>query len=294
MPQGPARPAPDSGPRFPAPSAPGPGSTLPAPPEWLCWSLLLAAFSPVLIDLARHLVERPWAAYCLVFIPLFARELLREAPGPRRPGLGWLLLGVALAAELLLVAGGFTRAARLLLPVAALGVSQLTGRPRLRTGLLLFGFVPVPHALVSLGSPGLEAAFAGVAARVLRAAGFPALVEADRYETTLHVGAETLGLFDRDGGLSVAVLLFGLGWYAGLRWGWPVLTTLLRALAASLLFAPLEILAIALAGGLLGMSAPLDVRFFLDVAPWALTATMALLAFSLSAKPKAPLPSSPP
>jgi hypothetical protein len=270
------------------------GPARPAPPEALSWLLLVAAFSPVLIDLAEHLRDRPWAAYCLVFVPLFFAELRRAPRGRRRPHLGWLCLAIALAGELLLVAGGFTRAARPLLPLAALGLGGLVGRPGPRAAALLLAFVPAPHLLVSWASTALEATWARLAAQGVRLLGLPALVEAGRYQATLHVGAHTVALSDADGGIPVALMLLGIGWYRGLRDGRAIGASVLRAGALALLAAPLQVAAIFAAA--LGLRAGwLDApRPFLDLAPWVAVALCVLLEALHRARSREPLSSAAP
>ncbi|NNL67777.1 MAG: hypothetical protein HKP30_16125 [Myxococcales bacterium] len=248
-----------------------------APDERLSWLLLVAAFSPVLIDLGAHLLERPWAAYCLVFVPLFVSELVRLPRRPARPGLAWTLLVVALAGELLLLGGGFTRASRVFMPLAALGLGLLLGRPDARTSAILIGFVPVPHALVSFFSTDLEATWAGAAARLLHGLGLPSLVEAGRYQTQLAVGAVRMPVIDVDGGLPIAALLFGLVWVAGCQRGWSIAATVLRALPIAALAVPIQIAALCSAALLLRAGWLDDARGFLDVAPFASIVTIALL-----------------
>jgi hypothetical protein len=257
---------PPASPRAPAP-----------PPERLSWLLLAAAFSPVLIDLVAHLGERPWAAYCLVFVPLFA-DLLRRAPRRTpRPREGWGVLVLALALELLLVAGDWTRAARPALVLGALGIALLQGRPGARAVALLLGFVPVPHALVSWASPALELRLGLWAAEALRLAGLPALAEADRYQARFRAGGASFPLSEVDGGVAVACLIAGLAWYAGCQRGWSLPATLARAALLVWLAIPVQVLALVGAGVLTASGAAPAVRGALDVAPWAAVAAFALL-----------------
>lgn len=224
-----------------------------------------------------HLLERPWAAYCLVFVPLFVSELVRLPRRPPRPGIAWSLLAVALAGELLLLGGGFTRASRVFMPLAALALGLLLGRPDARTAAILLGFVPVPHALVSSMSTALEATWAGAAARLLRGLGLPALVEGGRYETQLNLGTVALPVIDVDGGLPVAALAFGLTWVAGCQRGWSVGGTLLRALPVAALAVPIQIAALFGAALVLRAGWLTDARLLLDVGPSLLVIAVALL-----------------
>lgn len=261
----------------PAPPAPSPPAAAPSrpPPAALSWLLLAAAFSPILLDLLGHLARQPWAGYAIVFLPLFALELRRAPAGPRRPRLGWALLVAALAIELLLVGGGLTRAARPALAVAALGMAWIQGRPEARATALLLWFVPIPSEVVSWSSPALEARWAEAAVGLVQLTGSSALLELKRDAAILHVAHGSLRLVENDGGLPVAALLSGLVWFAGLRRRAPLAGTLLRALACASLAAPIQILAIALAAGLVDAGGP--ARLALDVVPWATVTLVGLL-----------------
>jgi len=237
--------------------------------------LLAAAFSPVLIDLLEHVAQHPWAGYCLVFLPLFSLELHRGPRGTTRSGLGSTLLGLALAAELLLVGGGLTRAARFALALGALGLAWIEGRPTPRRAALLLWLVPVPSALVSWGSPGPVAVWAHAAVALLQRVGRSAVVELDRGGVVVEIAGARLPLLDADGGLPVLALLTGLVWYGGLRRGWSLPGTALRFVPCILLAGSVQTLAIALAA--LAVGAGASVRPALDVAPWASVALMGLL-----------------
>jgi hypothetical protein len=250
-----------------------------APPRGLhstgwAWWLLAAAFSPVWIDLIGHVVEGPWAGYCLVFVPLFLVELRRAPRRAPRPGLGWSVLGLALALELLLVAGGLTRAARPALTMAAFGRSWIQGRPGPRATLLLLAFVPVPTAMVSWASPELEAVVAAPGAALARALGQPAAVELYRHATELVAGDASLTLDPMDSGAPVAALLLGLLWYAGLRRGWSPVGALARGAAYALLALPVQCLAVAATLPILAAGGP--ARPVLDLAPWLAVALVGL------------------
>lgn len=271
-----------------------PSPPVSAPPRlhstaWAWW-LLAAAFSPVWFDLLDHVVERPWAGYCLVFVALFLVELRAAPRRAPRPALGWTLLGVALALELLLVAGGFTRAARPALAMAAFGLSWIQGRPGARaTALVLFGFVPVPTALVSGASPEIEAWVAAPGAALVRALGQPALVELYRHASELTIADRSLTLDPMDSGAPTAALLLGLVWYAGLRRGWSPAPTLARGAAFALLALPVQCLAVAATLPVLAAGGP--ARPFLDLAPWL---AVALVGLPLAhRRPDAPGPEGP-
>jgi len=260
------------------PPRPAPARASALLPEPVSWLLLAAAWSPILIDLAAHLVAQPWAAYCLVFVPLFADELRRAPRRPARPRAGWALLAASLVLELLLVGGGLTRTARPGLVLAALGLALLQGRPGPRAVALLFGFVPAPHLLVSWGSPSLELHLAQCAANGLGWLGFPALAQAEGNRAAFYAGASSFPLSAVDGGIALACLVVGLTWYAGCQRSWSVPATLARAALLAPLALPVQVLALAIAGALAaGGAEGSAVRSVLDVGPWAALLAVALL-----------------
>ena len=103
---------------------------------WFLWLALIICFSPVLVDLARHLVAEPWALYVLLFPPLLARCAVCEGPDARSVRMGAVLLALSLAVELVAVGGGLVRLGRLGLPLGVIGVSRAFGLLSLRTALL--------------------------------------------------------------------------------------------------------------------------------------------------------------
>jgi len=245
-----------------------------SPPPALSWWLLAAAFSPVLLDLLAHVAHRPWAGYCVVFLPLFVLELRRAPLATPRPRSGWALLALALAAELLLVAGGLTRAARPALALAAFGLGRILGRPDARTAALLLWFVPVPSEGVSLASPIVEGRLGELAAGLLQLLGQPAWLEWKRGEAVLHVAHGSLALVESDGALPPAALASGLAWLAGLRRGASLAATLAAAFACACLAVPVQVAALAGAAHWVGAGGA--ARPALDVAPWLVVALVGL------------------
>jgi hypothetical protein len=218
--------------------------------DGLLWLALGICFSPVLIDLARHLALEPWARYVLLFPPLLVRCALgqrAEAPSARTGG---ALLLIALALEVLAVGGGFVRLGRLGLPLAVIGLSRAFGLLPQRTALLALWWVPLPHALVSLLSPALETAWLHGIAWPLDLIGADIRVEA----ALARAGAAELALSAPDGGLPLAALLSGLGWYTSARLGDGLWRCLRRSASWALLAFPLQVtaLGLAVAGLLLG------------------------------------------
>jgi len=240
------------------------------------------------MDLLRHWADRPWAAYSVVFLPLFALEWRRAAGRRPRPAVGWALLAVALALELVLVAGGLTRTARAAVALAGIGLACLQGRPDLRAALLLIGFVPIPTLLVSAASPALERLWAAPAVELLQTLGGSALVTLRGDETLVDLARARLALGPADGGLPTAALLVGLAWYAGCRRGWSLASTVARALPCAALAVPLQILSIAIAARVAAAGGP--ARALLDVLPWLAAAAAGLAWIHRRGAPATPPP----
>jgi hypothetical protein len=179
----------------------------------LLWLALAICLSPVLVDLARHLAAEPWALYVLLFPPILARCALRERPDAPSARMGAALLAIALALELVAVGGGVERLGRLGLPLAVIGMSRAFGLLSWQAALLSLWWVPLPHFLLSLFSPALETVWLHVVAWPLDRVGADIAVEA----ALVRAGAGELALSEPDGGLPLAALLSGLGWYASAR-----------------------------------------------------------------------------
>jgi len=189
------------------------------------------AFSPVIVDLARHLVADPWSRYSAIFLPLLVVTAAREetTPPPHRAGYAWLVLGLAIA--LIAVAGGEPRFGRVGLPLGIIGLCRARGFGSWRTLPLAFWIVPIPNALNSLGSPEIETLYLRLAAAVTGVFGSTIAIE----QATASAGGAVLELSGADAGLSLVALLSGLGWYASLRARSDLLACLARALGWGLL-----------------------------------------------------------
>jgi hypothetical protein len=217
----------------------------------LLWLALGICFSPVLTDLARHLVAEPWARYVLLFPLLLARCALRERSDAPSARMGAVLLVIGLVVELVAVGGGFVRLGRLGLPLAVIGMSRAFGLLPQQTALLALWWVPIPHAVVSLHSPALETAWLHLAAWPLDLIGADIGVGA----ALVRAGGGELALSDPDGGLPLAALLSGLGWYTSARLGEGLWRCLRRAVSWAVLAFPLQVtaLGLAVAGLVLGV-----------------------------------------
>lgn len=229
----------------------------------LLWLALGICFSPVLTDLARHLAAEPWARYALLFPPLLVLSALRERPDAPSARIGAALLVIGLIVELVAVGGGFVRLGRLGLPLAVIGMSRAFGLLSLRTALLALWWVPLPHAALSFHSPALETAWLHLAAWPLDLIGAEIGVEA----AVLRAGGGALALSEPDGGLPLAALLSGLGWYTSARLGEGLWRCLRRAASWAVLAFPLQVTALGLAAaglvlGATGESLQLFLRLF--------------------------------
>ena len=173
------------------------------------------AFSPLIADLVSHWWAHPWARYSLVFGPLLWIAGRGEVRRPEPARDGWLLMGVALALELLAVGAGYTRVARWALPLGLLGLCRVLGLVTWPVALLGFWLVPVPHALLDRVAAPLDSAWLQLGALLASAFGVAVSVEG----ATLALPDSVIALSPWDSGVLLASLLSGLGWYRGLRAG---------------------------------------------------------------------------
>ena len=182
------------------------------------WIALAAALSPLLVDLAAHVVGNRWARGAAIFPLLLAYCAWRD-PSPRTPsrdGLVLLVLGVAVA--FVDVGGGMPRVGRPGIVLAVLGLARMTGRPSLRCALLALWMIPFPTQIIEALAPGLDAVVANLAAHFATALGVASRVDASHVVALrLIVPAGRLELFPGDGGLALAWTFAGLGWFVVVR-----------------------------------------------------------------------------
>jgi hypothetical protein len=143
---------------------------------------------------------------------------------------------------------------------------------------LLLGFLlPLPHAVVELGSPGLEGAFAAAAAALARGVGLDVVPG----RGLLQSGDATLRLADHDGGLALLFLLAGLAWFVELRAPSATPSQRLRRFVLWLLAAvALQLALVSAAALVLGSHVPDAAstgRAILDHLPWLLTWTFGIV-----------------
>ena len=243
----------------------------------LLWSCLLLSFSPILIDLARHLVAEPWARYVLIFPLLFVRAASRTPAPPPKATSGVVLIGLGVVLEFLAIGADVTRFGRIGFALAAIGLCRCLGYASWSTLLLLAFIVPLPSFVSNAASPTLEVALLEAAAFVPRLLGGAITVVASRAGGEASVGDQVLRVGPLDNGLVLVPLLVGLSWYGSLGSARPLLGATLRAAGAALLAIPVQILAIAVALGLTALAGAGIARSLLTHAPWMVVAALGLL-----------------
>jgi len=238
------------------------------------WAGLLVAFSPVLLDLAHHLVESPWARYAALFPLLFARCVLNEPERPRRHRDGILWIGVGLGFLLFGAFSGAMRMGRPGLVLAGVGLCRWFALASGRSLVLLALAVPVPHAVLRWTSPSVESALLSAAGGVLGALGLGFEI----HGTQAVYGAQQLLLGRFDGGAPLVALLTGLSWYHSCMVGTPTRTALLRVCAAALLAIAVQLAAIGIALVALPLGAGAAARAGLTHLPWMAAGAAGLVA----------------
>lgn len=233
----------------------------------LVGAALAFALSPLLVDLARHLVEVPWTRYVLVFPPLLLWQALRAEPAVPAPRLGWSLVALALLWELVAVGGGVPRFGRPALALALFGLCRALGLASPATAALALWTVPIPALLH--GEPGsvLAAGYAEAAAGLLP--GLSAELGAHGVALLARDGGR-LAVDATDGGVALAVFLAGLGWLRGLRTSGTAVGSALRAGGLALAALPLQLLCVGLAASALATGRSETAASLLAVAPWLL------------------------
>lgn len=238
---------------------------------WMLLAGVLIGFSPTLLDWGRHLLHTPWARYAAVFPFLFVAAACREGDvrsDARATRWIVLALGLALGVE---VVGAFLGTIRWARPAVALAVAFVCCHSAMaswRSAVLLLFAVPVPTAYMEIATPAWAALLALPGAHLWSALG----LDLQLVDATLRSRSHTLVLAWTDGGLNLAPLLAGIGWYHGVR----ARSRLSRALAASaglaLLAPALQGLALAGAALATALGAAGGARTALSHLPWIATA----------------------
>jgi len=230
------------------------------------------AFSPLLLDLARHFAEVGWTRYALVFPPLLAWQIIRAGPCEPSPRAGWALVSLALLVELIAVGGGVPRFGRPALVLALLGAGRALGLAPVPTLLLAAWAIPIPSGLLGrLGSPLTDAL--GQAAALI--GGLSAQPDPSGVRLQAAEG-ESLLLRPSQAGVTLVALLSGLGWLAGLRGEAGLAGCALRAAALGLAAPLLQLFVVLAAGTVLAAGRPEAAALLWVATPWVLGTTLGL------------------
>jgi hypothetical protein len=204
-----------------------------------------------------------------ILLLLAARRGQRTEPRPY----GYLLVAIGVLLQTIGIVADAASIARLGLPLAIVGLARASGFLRVRVALLSLWLVPIPISVVSATSPEPESTLAALGAGVVGLLGADA-----RASGPLLLGGPQgqLALRPADGGLVLAWVLAGVGWYLGVRLGVDfirVLTGSLRWAASALVLQPF---AIVLAIGIYALGFPDLARTGLTYLPWLAAAMLAV------------------
>ena len=271
-------------------SASPPQEPAPATRSQLLALGLLFGLSPMLLDLARHLLETPSGRSCLVFwilLAILARRATGRPPAETHRD-GFVLIGLCAVISVVAIGGDVVRGARLALPLGVVGLARGFGIMPLRTALLACWLLPVPGLVHDLGFPDLERAYLSGAAPLLGWAGSEVTLRG----LSAEIAGETLTLTAHASGFALCALLTGLVWYAGIVHDTPLRRTVLWMLGFGALFLPLQWLATLLALSALASGHPAMAEPILETAIWPIVAVLGLLSIH-SARPHVHPPHSP-
>ena len=226
----------------------------------LLWAATAFAFWPVLFDLFQHMLRRGWPAYGLLFVVPFAFSARAQGfVGPRCRN-GYVLLTLSLVLEVVLSQGGFTRMARVAIPLALLGSCRAFGLTSTRTALLGIWFVPVPSMLnQSFASHGALDALMSIGVTAISP-----LAPIDAMGMELNGPTASLTLSHVDAGLPLVALLSGLAWYTASREQLSWRSTLIRVFGWGGLGLPLQAIIVLWACLGVAMGHPTAARFALE------------------------------
>ena len=201
----------------------------------------------------------------------------------REPGRrdGAALLAFACALELAGIASDSWSLARLAIPLGVLGLARFLGAPPLRAAALAFFAVPPPYFLTALLSPELEAAYGAAGSAVANALGLPVRTGIG----TLDGPAGGIDLIAADGGVALAHMLAGIGWFGALRAGAGVARCATASVAWGLAAFPLQLAGVVAAAVATGAGAPAVGLFALRHALWPLAAAAGVLLALRRARP---------
>ena len=167
------------------------------------------------------------------------------------------------------------------IPLAIVGLARVLGRPTPARALVAAWMIPVPDVLTDALAPGLESAVGAGAAALARGFGLDASFASGRFS----VPAGTLVLEAADGGLPLAALLAGLGWYQAASSGSSLRAAARAALRTALWALPAQAAGLSLACGLAIARAPTLARAVLHCVAWGAAAAIAVLHLRGRAEP---------
>lgn len=245
---------------------------------WIVWPGLLVAFSPVLLELAEHLIAHPWTRSALVFPWLSALAIRADRGRSESKPLIWACVVLGILIELVAVSGGILRVGRVGLVVAAMGIVCGAGWARPLTTLLLVWVLPLPSALMRLASPDLESAWGGTVAALV-----PGLaLDAASSGPALVAGEHALRLVAPDGGLALGFGLAGLGWFNAIAVGHRGGRAWVGSIGWGICLIPVQLGILAIGGlALVAGCGPGRARWILDQSGWIL---VGVLGVTLAAK----------
>jgi hypothetical protein len=226
------------------------------------WIALAIALSPALLEIAGHARTAPWARYAIVPLALlFWAAAAERRSGVPRP-LGLVLVFAGLAVQMAALVAGPAKLGRAAVPAAVIGMASWLGRPSLPVAVLSLWAVPVPNALVQGLAPALDPGILALAPALAR----PLDPELRSEGRALRSRDEVLRIDEADGGLPLAALLSGVGWFSALRSGLPLSHAALRAALWGAAAIPIQIAAVALAAFALPRGGAAAARAWLDSA----------------------------
>lgn len=229
--------------------------------EVALWLAAAIALSPVLIELAQSLRAVDGSPSILLAPGLMALHAFRVGwPRGKPRAIGVALVAVGLALEIVGLLADTGSLARLGLPPTVVGIALLAGRPAFAVAALSLWIVPPPTAVFVQASPWLESRVAELASLPFRRFGFP--IEATG--PLIRAPSGTLELIGSHTGISIAILLAELGWYAGVRAERRLPSLVSRALLWMTAAPVVQVLAATLAVGCLAAGYPRAARQWLD------------------------------
>ena len=200
------------------------------------WVALAAASLGVLADLFGLWSTDAWSRYSLVFLPLAALVSWRGAGGTAQPRLAAALVGLGAVIEVLAIGGGFDRVGRVGLGLALLGMTCLHGVEGWSRRLCVVWILPIPHVIA------IQHGKLAIALMGQLGAATVALLEPELRFADASLWYDSAGLWLRGpaGGLTVLVVLAGLGWHASAFAGAPLRASAWRAARWGALGIPIQ------------------------------------------------------